>query len=85
MFSMGLSGLVMVILQVLLPLATAVAVVVIAVTMVRGGSPARAAGAPTDRPGLLEQRLHHLDRLHDAGRITDDERAEARARLLGTL
>jgi hypothetical protein len=71
-------------LQVLTPLVTATALVVIAVTFVRR---ARAAAPvdPTDRPGLMEQRLEHLDRLHAAGRITDDERSAARARLLGEL
>jgi hypothetical protein len=68
--------------QLLAPLVAATALVVIAVTFVRR---ARAAAPvdPTDRPGLMEQRLEHLDRLHAAGRITDDERSAARARLLG--
>ncbi|WP_278235654.1 MULTISPECIES: hypothetical protein [Isoptericola] len=67
----------------LVPVVVALALVAIAVALVRGG--ARGASVPTDRPGLLEQRLEHLDRLHAAGRISDVERADARARLLGTL
>jgi hypothetical protein len=50
--------------------------------LVRGGT--RGAGSPPG-PGVLEQRLEHLDRLHAAGRITDAERREARARLLGSI
>jgi hypothetical protein len=69
-------------LQLVVPLVTAVAVVVIAVTLVRGGI--RGAGSPP-QPEVLEQRLDHLDRLHAAGRLSDAERAEARARLLGTV
>ncbi len=64
------------------PVIIAIAVVAIAVAAVRGGI--RGARS-TPSPGVLEQRLEHLDRLHAAGRITDEERAEARARLLGTI
>ncbi|WP_141538721.1 hypothetical protein [Isoptericola jiangsuensis] len=73
-----------VVLEALVPVVTAVAVVVIAATLSRGARPT-APAEPTDRPGLLEQRLEHLDWLHAAGRITDDERGAARARLLGTV
>lgn len=64
------------------PVIIAIAVVAIAVAVVRGGTRGARSAPP---PGLLEQRLEHLDRLHAAGRITDEERAEARARLLGTI
>ncbi|WP_402469785.1 hypothetical protein [Isoptericola aurantiacus] len=68
----------------LAPPAMLIALVVIAVALVRGAS--RGGDAePTDRPGLLEQRLDHLDRLRASGRITDEERDAARAHLLGRL
>jgi hypothetical protein len=69
-------------LVVVIPLVIVVAVVVIAVALARGRR--RDAGSPA-RPGVLEQRLDDLDRLHAAGRLSDAERAEARARLLGTI
>jgi hypothetical protein len=84
MTAWGGSGMMLVVvLQMLVPVVTAVAVVVIAVTLARGRG--GTSSDPTDRPGILEQRLEHLDRLLAAGRITDDERSTARARLLGTV
>ncbi|GAA4716772.1 hypothetical protein GCM10023216_00820 [Isoptericola chiayiensis] len=81
-FSMSWTALTMMMLQAAVPVVTMVAVLVIAVT-VRRDNPLRV--APTDRPGILEQRLEHLDRLLAAGRITEPEHRDARARLLGTL
>lgn len=69
-------------LELALPAVIAITVVAILVAIVRGAT--RGAASPPS-PGVLEQRLDHLDRLHAAGRITDEERADARARLLGTI
>jgi hypothetical protein len=60
-------------------LVVAALVVVVVVRLIRSSS-----GLPPRR-GVLEQRLEHLDRLHTAGRITDAEHGEARARVLGTI
>ena len=63
----------------LLSLAGILAVVAGGVVSVR-----RRAAAPVGGQ-TVEARLEHLDRLHASGRISDAERADARARLLGTL
>ncbi len=59
---------------ILVLLAVVVGAVLWIVTLVRRGGRKK-----------VEQRLDRLDRLHAAGRITEAERAEARARLLGTV
>lgn len=59
---------------ILVLLAVVVGAVLWIVTLVRRGGREK-----------VEQRLDRLDRLHAAGRITEAERAEARARLLGTV
>jgi len=66
--------------QVVVPIVTAVAVVVIAGVLARGARPVDDGGDVA-----VEQRLDQLDRLLASGRITPAERDDARARLLGTL
>lgn len=57
----------------------------IAAVVARGVVVARRRSAAPVVGQAVEARLEHLDRLHASGRIYDAERAEARARLLGTL
>ncbi|MDO8147868.1 hypothetical protein Q6350_05425 [Isoptericola sp. b515] len=62
-------------------LAVVAAVVLVIVLVARGADRSSA----TSSGASLEDRLAEVDRLHEAGRVTDTERDEVRARLLGTL